>query len=407
MSDAIKGALGESAYRLAADLRAGDPTRPIGGELIINDSPSVSRLLKWREELPSTNHLARQLHVLRSQEAAPPAPPPPQLPPRNPSGGRDLTQSGEREAPPGRTPRDTGKKLEGEDDRPIDALSHLITFSDDGKTCVLGRPETGDKVNLVEFRKKYPKACESTMSKHKFPYLLCPHAGKEGHTTKTSGAHKIPKDMKTAFPLFLILGAATSTKGAVVGETRVSNTAALATDATSFNGLATHTYSPPIGGYDADWLAPTRATTAKVTNSTRFDRAAAAHSAAPCGVLDRLAGVCSWLLDVATSATPLDGGTVVDAPAHCIYNEVSAAMCDEGCQDHLHCLPYDIGGSQHDAPFSVQLCPGEYNRRGSLAWLLQPFGIHSHQFDIKQEGIHADIRRRTVAHRCRTLLDSP
>ena len=194
MSDAIKGALGESAYRLAADLRAGDPTRPIGGELIINDSPSVSRLLKWREELPSTNHLARQLHVLRSQEATPPAPPPPQLPPRNPSGGRDLTQNGGREAPPGRTPRDAGKKLEGEDDRPIGALSHLITFSNDGKTCVLGRPETGDKVNLVEFRKKYPKACESTMSKHKFPYLLCPHAGKEGHTTKTSGAHKIPKD---------------------------------------------------------------------------------------------------------------------------------------------------------------------------------------------------------------------
>ena len=38
---------------------------------------------------------------------------------------------------------------------------------------------------------------------------------------------------------------------------------------------------------------------------------------------------------------------------------------------------------------------------------MQPFGIHSHQFDIKEEGIHADIRRRTVAHRCRTLLDSP
>ena len=169
----------------------------IGGELIINDSPSVSQLLKWREELPSTNHLARQLHVLRSQEAAPPAPPPPQQSSRNPGGGRELTQD--------RTTKDTGKKGEAEDDRPIGALSHLINLSADGKTCVIGRPETGDKIDLVEFRKKYPKACECTLSKHKLPYLLCPHAGKAGHTTKTSGARKIPKDLKTAFPLFLLL----------------------------------------------------------------------------------------------------------------------------------------------------------------------------------------------------------
>ena len=52
--------------------------------------PSLD-LLKWREELPSTNHLARQLHVLRSQEAAPPSPPPQQLPPRNSGGGREQT----------------------------------------------------------------------------------------------------------------------------------------------------------------------------------------------------------------------------------------------------------------------------------------------------------------------------
>ena len=65
-----------------------------------------------------------------------------------------------------------------------------------------------------------------------------------------------------------------------------------------------------------------------------------------------------------------------------LYREVSTAVRDAGCADHSYRLPYDSGGSQHDAPFSVQLCPGDYNRRGSVAWLLQPF-VHSHQFDIK------------------------
>ena len=161
------------------------------------------------------------------------------------------------------------------------------------------------------------------MSKHKLPYLLCPHAGKDGHTTKTSGAHKIPKDIKTAFPLFLILGAAASTKGAAVGETGISHSAVHAASGAPFDGFAPHAYSPPMGGLNADWLASARTTAATAENLTHLEEDAAAHRAGSSSVFNRLEEVCEWLLDVATSATPLDGRAVVDAPAHCLYRDIS------------------------------------------------------------------------------------
>ena len=196
--------------------------------------------------------------------------------------------------------------------------------------------------------------------------------------------------MKTAFPLFLLLASAASTKGAAVCEKGISGAAVHAISSATLDCLATPTYSPPIDGGDAVCLAPANATTAP-ENYAPLDQEAVVHSAAPRAVFNQLEEVCGWLLDVATSATPLDGGAVVDAPSHCLYREVSAAVRDAGCADHPYRLPYDSGGSQHDAPFSVQLCPGDYNRRDSVAWLLHTAVWHT----------QPPIRHQRRRHPCR------
>ena len=78
--------------------------------------------------------------------------------------------------------------------------------------------------------------------------------------------------MKTAFPLFLLLASAASTKGAAVCEKGISGAAVHAISSATFDYLATPTYSPLIGEGDAVCLAPAYATTAPEHYERQFTR---------------------------------------------------------------------------------------------------------------------------------------
>ena len=216
VADALMAIDQERSAQFKTDLMAGDPARVLGGQYAIPNSPGLRALTAARQELTSSQVLARQLAALKGQTGVPVHVSVSDLRVTKPG-----PQSGNPIAPSDKVKEELDKDKETPPPTPevepaIGALSKLVTYNDDKTIMYMGKKQK-TAVDLVEFKKQFPGACAAVWcSTHKYPWALCDEADSKHHTSKTSGAHAVRRDFRSKVLPTLLIAAAAGAKGCQV-----------------------------------------------------------------------------------------------------------------------------------------------------------------------------------------------